>query len=365
MLKKSLAIMLMLGMLSVMVSGCTKSGEIKESGEDPDQVKIGYVVSTGGLGDNNVNDAVFYAVKDVIKELGEDKVKMDYVECKALSDTEPYLTDFAKNGTYDLVIAVSSGASGTVANVAKLYPDQKFLLVDNPLPGMDNVASLTYDKSQEGFLSGVAAGFFAGMSEIEIDGEMIQLDNSQKVVGAFVGMESPETLESIYGFEAGIKYIDPTVKVLYSQVGSWNDQAKSRELAFAAYDQGAQFVYQNTGASAPGVYTAAKDRNLYTAAWNVVQHTQDPAHILWSAVKEMQRTTTNWILNWIGSGEFKSGDTMYTCEDENIGLYWSESFNVPDEMKEAVNRAWEMLANGELVAPLTQEELDAFDLRYQ
>lgn len=363
---------LALGLALVMVCafcGCGKdvteapaSGDGGESsaGGENSGLKIGLVLNVGGLGDNNVNDMVYNGIRAAADELD---IKLDYVEPTETADIELYLTDFAKDGSYDLVVTLSALAASPLKNVAALYPDQKFLLVDNPVRDMENVASLTYSKPHEGFLSGVACAYMANAASVTVDGTEIPLDNSAKALGCILGVENPDGLEAISGFRAGVKYVDPEVNILYAAVGSWSDQASAREIALAQYDQGAQMVFQDSGTSSLGVFTAAADRGLFTMGWNMPQHLNDPSHILFSVVKDVTNTTKDWILNWASSGNFTSGEINYSCVGGYIYVIWSDLFDVPEDMKKAVDGAFEMLSNNEIEIPYTLEGVEEFDLR--
>lgn len=329
-------------------------------GEGASGLRIGYVSNTGGLGDNSINDMVFNGIKEAADAHG---VQVDFVEPSEAADIELYLTDFAVDGQYDLIVSNSTLANTAMQTVAKLYPEQQFLLVDNPIEGIGNVASLTYSKQHYGFLAGVAAAYFVNLDEITVGGETIALDNSARTLGQILGVENPDGLESIYGFQAGVKYVDPDIKILYSPVGSWSDQAKGREIALAQYDQGARLIFQDSGTASKGVFTAAADTGYFATGVNMPQHYEDPQHILYDAIKDVGKTTTEWVDNWITTGAFTPGVQHFDCEGGYCFVWWSEEFDVPPEMKAAVEETQEKLAAHEFEAPGTLEELEAFDLR--
>lgn len=326
------------------------------------KLKIGLCTSVGGLGDKSFNDQAYAGVTKAVNELG---LQLDYVEPQDFSDIEPYLTEFAKAGTYDVIIGIGYDAAQPIKNVAPQYPDQKFLLVDNPIRNMSNVASLTFNKSEEGFLTGIFCAYFANMNQIEINGNSITLDNSKKVVGAILGMENPDIVEAIAGFRAGLKYIDPEVQVLYSAIGSWTDQNKARELAMAQYGEGATMVWQDAGNAGLGIFKAAADKELFSLGWNTPQHELDPAHIPCSVIKTLDNAIYEWIKSFATSGMFESGNKDNGCYNNSIYIAYSEQFSVPDVVKKAIDNAQGKLSTGEIVSPLTLEEVDAFTLRYE
>ena len=60
------------------------------------------------------------------------------------------------------------------------------------------------------------------------------------------------------GYIEGVKYIDPSCKVLFSYVGDFKNTAKAKELAIAQYQQGADIVFQVASSAGLGVLDAAK-----------------------------------------------------------------------------------------------------------
>lgn len=324
-------------------------------------LKIGVITGTGGLGDNNVNDAVYGGVVKACEELG---MTVDVVEPTETADIELYLTDFAQDGEYDLIVANSSGAKAPVSNVSVLYPEQKFLLVDNGIKDIANVASLTFNKMHEGFLSGIVCAYVAGYSEIVVNGKTIALDNSAKTLGCILGIENPDGIEAVSGFMSGVRYIDPDINILYTANGSWSDQGTAREIALAQYSQGAQMIWQDAGSASAGVFTAAADSNLFTMGWNNVQHTVDPEHILFSVVKDITSATYQWIYDWATTGEFVSGQKDFSCVQGTVYIVWNDAWDAPEEVRKAVDTAFGLLQSGELTPPSTFEELENFTLRY-
>lgn len=378
-MKKWLAVLVVLVLTLTLIPGCNGNPATTNGSTSPEntstqgtstggeptipslKLKVGMITGTGGLGDNNVNDAVHSGLKQACDELG---ITLDVVEPTETADIELYLTDFAQDGSYDLIVANSSGAKAPVVTVSALYPNENFLLVDNGIDGVANVASLTFSKPHEGFLSGIVCAYVATYDEITVNGKKIALDNSAKTLGCILGVENPDGLEAVSGFKAGYKFIEPGLKDLYTAIGSWNDQAAAREIALAQYNQGAQMIWQDSGSSSLGVFTAAKDADLFTMGWNNVQHTTDPEHILFSVVKDIPSATYQWAVEWANSGTFKSGQLDYGCKQDTVYIVWNEYWDAPAEVRDAVDYAYAQLKSGELEVPSTLDEVADFSIRY-
>lgn len=328
-----------------------------EKGSSEKKFRVGLCLSTGGRGDRSFNDQAYDGVTRAVNEFG---IEMDLTEPKELAEIEPFLTDFAKSGEYDVIIAVGFSSAEQVKNVAALYPEEKFLLIDSACNDYENVASLTFNKSEEGFLTGVFCAYFASMDSIKINGTDVALKDSKKTIGAILGVESPDILEALAGLYAGLKYVDPEVKAIYGSVGSWSDQNKAAEIAMAMYDQGVNMVWQDAGAAGQGIFTAAADYDLYSLGWNSVQHELDPEHLPCSVIKGVDVAAYEWIKDYLESGTFVSGNKDNNCANGSIYMVYSDAFEIPQEVVDAVEAARVKLANGEIVSPLTLEEVDTF-----
>lgn len=328
-----------------------------EKGSSEKKFRVGLCLSTGGRGDRSFNDQAYDGVTRAVNEFG---IEMDLAEPKELAEIEPFLTDFAKSGEYDVIIAVGFSSAEQVKNVAALYPEEKFLLIDSACNDYENVASLTFNKSEEGFLTGVFCAYFASMDSIKINGTDVALKDSKKTIGAILGVESPDILEALAGLYAGLKYVDPEVKAIYGSVGSWSDQNKAAEIAMAMYDQGVNMVWQDAGAAGQGIFTAAADYDLYSLGWNSVQHELDPEHLPCSVIKGVDVAAYEWIKDYLESGTFVSGNKDNNCANGSIYMVYSDAFEIPQEVVDAVEAARVKLANGEIVSPLTLEEVDMF-----
>ncbi|WP_155718587.1 BMP family lipoprotein, partial [Streptococcus oralis] len=82
-----------------------------------------------------------------------------------------------------------------------------------------------------------------------------------KQVGFVGGMESEVITRFRAGFEAGVKSVDPSIKVQVDYAGSFGDSAKGKTIAAAQYAAGADVIYQVAGGTGAGVFSEAKDLN--------------------------------------------------------------------------------------------------------
>lgn len=67
--------------------------------------KIGVVLTTSGLGDNNFNDMVYAGLEKAKEDLG---ITFDYAEPSSPDEYTTMTYNFAQDGSYDLIIVLST-----------------------------------------------------------------------------------------------------------------------------------------------------------------------------------------------------------------------------------------------------------------
>lgn len=78
----------------------------------------------------------------------------------------------------------------------------------------------------------------------------------------------------LVGYLEGVKYVDPSIKVIPSYVGSFEDVPKCLEMTTQLYNQGAQIVYAPASQSILGAATAANNVDKYLIACDQDLYTQ-------------------------------------------------------------------------------------------
>lgn len=327
-----------------------------------EKLKIGFVTAAGGVGDESLTDMVYGGITKAVENIGAD---FQYVEPHGAADFTPMFKEFCQDGSYDLIIGVGYECAEPIKELAPLYPDQKFLAVDTAVTDLDNVACIVFNRAEQGYIVGLPTAYFVGMDSIMLNGKEVALPDSGNTIGCIIGTDAMTIVESQIGLYTACKYVDPDINILTGVVGAWTDSAKANEIALSMYSQGANIIWQNAGNGGKGIFSAAADMDGYSTGWNTAQHDMDPDHILFSVVKSMGAVTGQWIEDFAASGEFVSGLNSYGYATGGYELQYSPHFEPPQEMLDAVNTGLELLEKGEIVIPLTWEELDAFDASYQ
>ncbi|MDX9915935.1 MAG: BMP family ABC transporter substrate-binding protein, partial [Sphaerochaeta sp.] len=322
---------------------CLCSGLLFSAGQkqvqDADRpLTVAMVTNQSGLGDQSLNDNTHAGLLKAEKELG---VVKKVVESREQSQYVPNLSALADEKC-DLVIGVGFMIKDAVAVAAELYPNVNFALVDGEVD-LPNVACLLFKEEQGAFLVGVIA---AKMTKTNI-------------VGFVGGMSSPSTNKFEVGYRAGVRAVDPDIKVLISYTGTFADPAKGQEQAIPQYAQGADIIFHAAGMTGLGVINAAKSLDKYVIGIDIDQNYLAPDHVITSAIKRVDAAVYSEVKKLV-DGTFTGGFQVYGIKEGGMDYADSTSKHCPPEVIAVVESVKARIASGEFTPPATYEELAAF-----
>jgi simple sugar transport system substrate-binding protein/basic membrane protein A len=296
----------------------------------------------GDLGGNPIEPPITAGVNRVREAFPNVTVRV--VEGGAASDWETGATALAASGKYELIITFTDGMPQIIESISKLFPNQKWAMLDSSAPGQPNVYSIVYSDEALGFLGGAVAGLLA-------TNEAMSRDLASPSVGLLAGTPYPQMDNSIHpGFAAGAKYGAGDVEVLYAVVGSWNDPNRARDLALNMFNRGATVVMSVTGGGDSGVYRAAKETGGYAVGVNTNQNGDQPGVILASVLKRLDNSIYS-VVERAMAGELPYGtvDTagvkegaISLADDDYYRLY------VPASVRERLSEIQAGMASGEV-----------------
>ena len=250
--KKWIALCLTAGIAGGLLAGCGGSGDKGSSGSNGSDGKahVGVIFTEAGLGGNSFNDLVLDGVKRASEDYG---ITYDEVEPKSVSDEEIIQDEMASSGDYDLIICVGAEQIDSLTNVATMYPEQRFALLDATLD-LDNVASYSCKEQEGAFL----VGALAALAKQEQVSDKLNGDN---VIGFIGGVDNPLINHFAAGYQAGAQHIDPEIKVLIDYVGGFNDPTTAKTIANTFVEKKADIIFHASGASGMGMFQAAEEKD--------------------------------------------------------------------------------------------------------
>ena len=163
--------------------------------------KIALMLARGGLGDKAFNDSANDGLQKAARELGVDVMTFDYQQ-----DTQEENMRKVAQQKYDLIIGLGSENSAAITAVSKEFPESKFALIDAAADGA-NITSVTFSELDGDFLAGALAALLSENNKI-----------------AYLGGADVLVIRRIqYGFEQGVKYVNPNAEVLVKYIAGKDD----------------------------------------------------------------------------------------------------------------------------------------------
>lgn len=329
----------------LLLSGCAGTNAPSASAEVP---KVGLLTGTGGLGDNAFNDLCYNGTQLFEK----DELQADVVEPKDYTEMYGLVQQYADAGDYLATICVGYEYTEILSELAGLYPEQKFVLIDDAVD-MDNVHSATISPQQNSFQMGAYAGWM-------VQNGCLPNAQGQNKIGVVAAMDNELLRTFIAGYMCGAKYVNADIEIMVGFVGSFADTQTAKELALNMYQSGCDIVYETAGGSGLGVFEAAKEANLYALGSDGYKCGIDPEHILACSIRRLDLVLQQVILSTM-DGTFTGGAHVYDAADHSVEISMEGSaFESPEEVVSVVNQVTEMMADGSLVVPASMEEVDGF-----
>lgn len=350
-MKKRLLVLLVTMVFTIgLFTGCGKTGT-KETGTTAPKSdkKFAIILGTGGLGDQSFNDLTYAGMKKAENDLG---ITFDYVEPKEVADYETQQRAMAEGGKYGLIVCVGFDQVDALTKVAADFPEQKFAIIDSVV-NAPNVVSYVSEEQEGSFL----VGAMAGLMKLEMKDPKLSGKNVTGVVGA---LDIDLIRKFVAGYMAGVKYVNPSMEVLYDYVGGFSDPTTAKEIAVNMNQKGADIIYHAAGGSGLGVFEAAKQGNFMAIGVNSNQNSIAPDNIFASMLKRVDTAAYDSVKSVL-DGTFKSEVKSLGLAQDGVG-YSVEGSNikVPDDIIKKVEELKQKIISGEIKVPTDIPQVDAF-----
>lgn len=285
-------------------------------------LRVGVVLSIGGLKDESFNDAAYRGIMQLRKD---ENCVVEVIEPGNLSGIEPALRYFCER-KMDMICAVGIFANDAIRKVASDYPTNNFVLLDSVVT-VPNVLSILFDEEQGSFFAGAFAA----------------LVTKTKTIGFLGGMDSPIIATFERGFKNGVGFVNPDIKFTSRYVGStpeaFDMPDKARVLGIAMAKEGADIIYHAAGKSGLGLIDAARRNNYLVIGVDSDQSRTVPGKVPASMVKRLDNALVNAV-RVLRKNEFEGGIWTLGLKDKGIEVSLSR-FNadiitteVQEKMKE-------------------------------
>jgi basic membrane protein A len=305
-------------------------------------LKVGLAYDIGGRGDQSFNDLAAAGLDKVRKDLKVETKELAANAGETDADKQTRLELLAKGG-YNPIIAVGFAYATALGKVAPAYPDTHFGIIDGVVDA-PNVTGLTFAAEQGSFLVGAAAA----------------LKTHSKNVGYIGGCLVPLLQAFQAGFAAGVKQVDPKIKVqvkyLSTPAGNctgFNDPAAGKETAKGMYDNGADIIYAAAGGSGKGVFEAALADKKLGIGVDSDQYNQAPlasvkSVIMTSAIKRVDTAVFEYVES-VAKGKPLTGTQVYDLKRNGVG--YSTSGGMVDDIKTKLDDLRQQIIDGKITVP--------------
>lgn len=355
-LRKVLALLLVIVLVATLVAGCGGKEEPAENGESETpktDLKAAMVTDVGGLGDKSFNDMSWEGLKRAEQELG---VEVKALESNEIADYEPNIDQLANAG-FNVIFTVGFLMTDTTTAKAPEYPDVMFGGIDQSFEELAaNQEGLIFKENEAAYLAGIVAGLAT------LDKDLDDRINDKNVIGFVGGMDIPPVEKFEVGFIAGARSVNPDVEVISLWAGSFDDQAKGKELALSAIDQGADIVFAAAGLTGLGSITACQERGALFIGVDADQYLTVPGSgdvMLTSAVKRVDNAVFETVKSVV-EGTFVGGQNReFGLAEEGVDLAPFHDFEdaVSQDIKDAVEEARQAVLSGKVTVPALRAEL--------
>ena len=288
------------------------------------------IFDLGGKFDKSFNEAAYNGAKRWADETGGKYLE---IEMKSEAQREQALRRFAESGA-NPIITTGFAMSAPLAEVAKDYPDTKFVTIDGWVDA-PNVHVVGFSEHQGSYLVGMLAA---------------QASKSG-TVGFIGGMDVPLIRKFACGYAQGVKAVNPDATVISNMTGTtpsaWNDPVKGSELTKAQISQGADVVYAAAGGTGVGVLQTAADEGILSIGVDSNQNHLHPGKVLTSMLKRVDVAVYNILKD---GADLEVSKVTLNLSDDGVGYAMDENNAdlVNADMQASVEDAKAKIIAGEL-----------------
>ncbi len=345
MLKKGIAVVVVLLVTALMVTGCFEKGAGK--------LQVGMVTDAGTIDDKSFNQGTWEGVKRAGEEL---KLETKYLKPGGTTEAD-YVKEIGNlyDAGFKFIVCPGFKFETAIFQAQDKYEDAKFVLIDgNPHAGdfkpvvKENTVSIFFAEHESGFLAGIATA----------------LELKEGEVGYIGGMEIPPVQKYNWGFQQGVKYANENLgtkismkseNVIYQ--GSFDNVAAGQQLGAQMYDKGVKAIFCAAGGVGIGAINEAKSRakagqKVWVIGVDVDQYAEgiydgDKSIILTSAMKLIDQATFDMIQAET-KGEFPGGQTLiFNAKNNGVGIP-KENPNLSEEVQQKTAEVYGKLQAGEI-----------------
>lgn len=266
-------------------------------------------------------------------------IKGTVVECKDTSEYESNARAAANEG-YDLILGASWEAGSIISELAEIYDDVAFGIIDTMVDS-PKVKCVNYYEAEGAYLIGVIAA--------------LTVDGASHNYGSINVSQNASSFKWRYGFAQGVLSLDPKAKFTFNYVNGYSEVALANELARQQYEKGCLFINSCAAGGDTGTFQAALDKKFYTAGQDVDLTRKDNPYIVTCQLKGAGESIA-YLIDLYMEGKWNSDNETLGVADGAIGAIWatrdSEITTRPAQLSDAdmviIKQAVEDIKSGKI-----------------
>lgn len=326
-MKKLLALLLTLIMSLSIFTGCGSKENSKDDSKDKKRVAL---ILEGAISDMSWNATAYEGLKK-IEAMGAEIAYVENVPASSVADS---IRTYGDEG-YDVIFLSTNSYADPGEATAKDYPNTQFFMINSKVIA-DNVASFAIQDAEQGFLMGALAA----------------LMSKSGTVGFVGGLEINPIINGGKGFTQGAKYVNPDIKVIATNTGSFDNVSAAKETAKAMIGQGADVLAPMANQASLGVMEAAEEAGIKAIGSGLNQETVAPKAAVVAIVKDTsiayEAAYKAYLDGTISNEVLKMGAEQGVVY---VGEYYTE---VSKEIKDKIKTICEDLASGKIKIDLSK-----------
>ncbi len=304
--------------------------------------KVAMVTDVGGVNDQSFNQSAWEGLQKAQKGLG---IEVSYVESKQDADYQSNLETML-DAQNDIIWGIGFKMADIVLAEATRNPNQKYGIIDftygDKTPA--NVVCVMFKEQEASFLTGYIA---AKMSKTG-------------TIGFIGGMDVPVIHRFMYGFLAGAKYANSSIKILTQYAASFSDAAKGKAIANQMYKNGADVVMHAAGGVGDGVIEAAKEKGKMVIGVDRDQSDLAPENVITSSMKMVGNAIYN-VTKDFAEGNWEGGKTVVEgIKEGGVDIAPTTKKLVPAAILQEVDELKVKIVAGEIWVPASKADYDIF-----
>ncbi len=290
------------------------------------------LLTPGPISDQAWNGGAYAGLQRIKDSLG---AKVSHIQTKTPAEFDENFRLYGEQG-YSLVFGHGFEYQDAAERVGPDFPKTVYVTTSGNRTG-PNIAGLEFAFEDGAYLAGIVAGAMSKAGTIGVIG----------------GQEIPPVKRSFAAFEAGAKSVNPSIRVIASYIGNWDDASAGKEQALAQIGRGVDVIFQNADAAGLGIFQAAREsKGVRVFGANSDQNSIAPEIVLGSVVIDLPHAFL-LVAKEVQAGTFKPRVISLGMKTDVVRLVINPALRstIPATALAAVDSVTKLLVAGSFTAP--------------